>query len=49
MFHRELWFAWFPVSVRTKMGQRVAWLETVMRECIVTKSGSGKWRYYAQN
>lgn len=49
MFHQELCFAWFPVRARTTKGQRYAWLETVMRECIVTKNGNGPYRYYTAN
>ncbi|MBB4235083.1 hypothetical protein GGD57_001641 [Rhizobium esperanzae] len=47
MFHQEQWFAWLPVKVRTRSGQRWAWLENVMRECAHTAYGSGAWRYYA--
>lgn len=47
MFHREEWFAWFPVKVRIRGGQRPAWMETVLRERIVTNSSVGPWRYYA--
>lgn len=47
MFTTELWFAWFPVRVSTQAGQRMAWLETVMRERAETRLGHGAWRYYA--
>ena len=48
MFHQEDWFAWFPVTVTTLTGtRRIAWLETVRRECAQTDYGSGAWRYYA--
>jgi hypothetical protein len=46
MFHRENWFAWFPVSARTAYGTRIAWLETVMRERFETASSASAWRYY---
>lgn len=49
MFHQELWFAWFPVQVRTRSGHRWAWLETVLREQARTSKGSGDWRYYSAN
>lgn len=48
MFHRETWFAWFPVTVRTTVGTRLAWLETVVRERFETTSSASTWRYYAQ-
>lgn len=47
MFHQEQWFAWLPVKVRARGGQRWAWLETVMRERAQTTRGNGAWRYYA--
>lgn len=47
MFIKELWFAWFPVRVRTQSGPRWAWLETVYRECVDTPAGCSDWRYYA--
>lgn len=47
MFYQERWFSWFPVKVRTRSGQRWAWLETVLRECAHTAYGSGYWRYYS--
>ncbi len=47
MFRTELWFAWFPVRVKTRNGQRWTWLETVTRECAWTSFGKGSWRYYA--
>lgn len=47
MFRGENWFAWFPVIVRQAGGRRLAWLETVWRERIVSPQGSGPYRYYA--
>ncbi|SFB52599.1 hypothetical protein SAMN03159496_04669 [Rhizobium sp. NFR07] len=44
---KESWFAWFPVVVRTLRGKRLAWLETVQRERIVSPYSSGPFRYYA--
>lgn len=54
MFHRENWFAWFPVTARTVAGTRIAWLETVIRErCLppqgATHSSASAWRYYTTN
>ncbi|WP_312412020.1 hypothetical protein [Shinella sp.] len=49
MFHRENWFAWFPVTARTVAGKRIAWLETVMRERLETASSASAWRYYTTN
>lgn len=46
MFHRENWFAWFPVTVRARGGKRIAWLETVVRERFETNSSASAWRYY---
>lgn len=47
MFHKETWFAWYPVRVQTRSGPRMAWLETVLRECSRTEKGVTAWRYYA--
>ena len=47
MFHRENWFAWFPVTARTAYGTRIAWLETVIRERFETNRSASAWRYYA--
>ena len=47
MFHREHWFAWFPVTARSPYGKRIAWLETVVREHIISVGGTSPWRYYA--
>lgn len=47
MLHKELWFAWFPVRVRTRKRPRYAWLEPVLRECIKHQNGQSPWRYYA--
>lgn len=46
-FEKENWFAWFPVSVRKRGGRRIAWLETVRRERIVSPYYCGPYRYYA--
>ena len=46
MFHRENWFAWFPVTARTVSGKRFVWLETVIRERFETASSASAWRYY---
>lgn len=43
----EYWFAWFPVVIKDRGRRRVAWLETVWRERIVSEYGSGPYRYYA--
>ena len=43
MFHREKWFAWYPVSLN-RYG--VAWLQEVIRERSVTPAGNTPWRYY---
>ncbi len=47
MFIGGNWFAWFPVRVRTKRGDRWAWLENVWRDRTVTAYGAGPYRYYA--
>lgn len=47
MSRGENWFAWFPVIARHRGVRRLAWLETVYRELIVSPYGSGPFRYYA--
>lgn len=47
MIRGGAWFAWFPVLVSTYRGKRIAWLETVHRERVISPYGSGPFRYYA--
>lgn len=46
-FVNHIWFAWFPVFATTQRGKtRLAWLEYVWRDCLVTPQGASKARYY---
>ena len=49
MFQSGLWFAWYPVKASARGKERYAWLETVFRDRVTTKSGTGAWRYYTMN
>jgi hypothetical protein len=46
MFRGHYWFAWYPVTVRTRTGKRIAWLETVWRDEFHATDGTRCVRFY---
>ena len=46
MFKRDNWFAWYPVTVRTSEGTRLALFEYVTREYSIVDGYKTSYRYY---